>query len=63
MHNEFEKDLEESGSSHHPGICLDGLGSTSVGIVRVPAESRTEHFPNASLELYRYTSLLGELTP
>jgi hypothetical protein len=33
--------------------------TTSGKVENIPAEIRTEHLPNTSLDRYRYTSLLG----
>jgi hypothetical protein len=49
---------------YYPSIFLDRLmeiTKTSVRIASVPAEIKTEHLPNKSLEHYRYTSLCGQL--
>jgi hypothetical protein len=40
---------------HLPG----GARESSVRTTGVPAEIRTENYPNTSLERYRYTYLLG----
>jgi hypothetical protein len=50
-------------SRHYPGIFREGLRKTtkiSVRIVDVPPEIQTTHFPNTSLECYRYISLFAE---
>jgi hypothetical protein len=47
----------------HNCIFLEGFSETTKNsgtIVDIPAEIRTQHLPNKSLELYRYTNLLGE---
>jgi hypothetical protein len=46
----------------YSGILLEGLRrptKTSVRIAGVPAEIRTEHFPNKSLCPYLLTNLFG----
>jgi hypothetical protein len=47
------------------GIVLAALRKTtktSVRMAGVSAENRTEHLPNAHIERYRCTKLLGEMT-
>jgi hypothetical protein len=60
------EDLEGSGrgiievlTRHLPGGEEKEL-RTSVRTAGVPADIRTEHLPNTSLGLYRYTNVLGE---
>jgi hypothetical protein len=60
------KDLEESGrgvievlSSHSPGETEENHEKPSVRIGNIPAETRTKHLPNVSLECCRYTSPLN----
>jgi hypothetical protein len=54
-----DRDLIEVLSRHLPGGTEENY-ETSVRIASVPAEIRTEHIPNTSLERYRYTNLLGK---
>jgi hypothetical protein len=43
---------------YYPVICLEGLRKTSIRISVVPAEIRTKHFPNTSIERYHYITLI-----
>jgi hypothetical protein len=46
------KDPVMAQSIYYPSISLDGSAC-------IPAEIRTKHVPNTSVEPYRYISLLG----
>jgi hypothetical protein len=41
------------------GFCLERLRKSSDRVAGVPAEVRTEHIPNTSLQCNRYTNPVG----
>jgi hypothetical protein len=63
MSDELERIWKEefvTESRYHPGICTEemkNIWKTSVTIVSVPTETRTEHFSDANLQRYRYINL------
>jgi hypothetical protein len=49
-------------SRYYPSIYLEAkITKTTISIASIPAEIRTEHHPNASLQRYRYGNPLGGL--
>jgi hypothetical protein len=50
-------------STYYLGIFLEGLKKSTkiLRISGVTVEIRSQHIMNTSLELYRYTSLVGDL--
>jgi hypothetical protein len=64
MNNALERICKEAvvaKSRHYPGMFLEDMRKTTrnLRIASFPAEIRTEHLLNASIELYRRTILLG----
>jgi hypothetical protein len=56
MNDELEriwKEVTVTYSRYHAGICLEVLRKTTFKIVGGPADTRTEHLANTSLEGYR----------
>jgi hypothetical protein len=59
--DEMRRDLIEALSGHFPWGTKKNTQKILVSIASAPAEIRTEHLPNWSLQRYRYNNLLYDV--